>query len=618
MAACSGGSDTGRTTVQSAVAPSAPDEIDPVILRERRFGEAPMLAARVASGNLPPVADRLPGNPLVVRPLEQIGNYGGTLRRAILSEYTGHTAISKTLNENLMGFTRPVGDRIVPNLADSFEFSEGGRVAVFRLRKGVKWSDGAPFTVNDLLFWYYDVLLNADASDNPLLKADYVLNGESLKLERLDDHTLRVSAESPMGMLLIRLSHDTGAHMPKHYFSRYHPRYNPDASYEEFRRRTTKSSLWMNPELPRLSAWIPVKWVKGREIIYTRNPYYWKVDTQGNQLPYADTLAFTAVSDPRVILLKFLNNEIDLIGRNVTLEMVQTLRSAEKNGEFRINTRQAEPGPALYLNWDAPDERVKAAFRDIRVRRALAIAINRKEIGALVFNGMLVPGGYACPPSSPYYLEAAYRSNAGYEPQRARELLEDAGYADTDGDSYREFRDGRRFEITIDLTLGMGLGDIGELLLEYWKEIGVYVNLNPGREEIIYPRRMNGTFHVYLYKMVAGIDPRNSHFHWALTAPNTPFWHRTAHTDGPEWMRRATDVMNRALTSVDPVEVKAYMLELQEIYAEYVPCIGLGALSIPWASNNRLGNVPRDGTYSSAFRGWSRTVFHEQVFIDSP
>jgi len=366
LAACGGGSDTKSPATPTVAAPPVLDEIDPAILDERRFSEAPMLATRVAAGALPKVADRLPENPLVVRPLEQIGKYGGTLRRAILSEYTGHTAITKTLNDNLMGFTRPVGDHIVPNLAERFEFSDGGKVAIFHLRKGVKWSDGAPFTVNDVLFWYYDVLLDDDANRQPLLKADFILDNEQIEFEKVDDYTLRATANAPMGMLLTRLSHDTGTHIPKHIFSRYHPRYNPAANYEDFKKRTTTLPLSMDPDIPRISAWAPVKWIRGRQIEYERNPYYWKIDTQGNQLPYADSLIFTAVSDPRVILLKFINDEIDLIGRNVSVELIPTLRSAKQGGHFQINTRRAEGSPALYLNWAAPDTRVRGVFRDLR------------------------------------------------------------------------------------------------------------------------------------------------------------------------------------------------------------------------------------------------------------
>ncbi len=96
----------------------APPEIDPEIIRDRTFGEAPMLARQVAREELPPVAERLPENPLVVRPFNEIGRYGGSIRRAILGAYTGWTGIAKTLNENLLGDRRPLGEAIDPNLAE--------------------------------------------------------------------------------------------------------------------------------------------------------------------------------------------------------------------------------------------------------------------------------------------------------------------------------------------------------------------------------------------------------------------------------------------------------------------------------------------------------------------
>ena len=141
----------------------APKRLDPAILINRTFGEAPVLAEKVKSGKLPPVSERLPDNPLVVVPMDTIGQYGGILRRALTGDIIQTAGANKTLSENLMGFSRPLPDSIVHNLAENFEFRDEGRTAIFKIRRGIKWSDGVPFTVDDILFWYYDMTFDDNA-----------------------------------------------------------------------------------------------------------------------------------------------------------------------------------------------------------------------------------------------------------------------------------------------------------------------------------------------------------------------------------------------------------------------------------------------------------------------
>ena len=593
----------------------APPEIDPEIIRDRTFGEAPMLARQVAREELPPVAERLPENPLVVRPFNEIGRYGGSIRRAILGEYTGWTGIAKTLNENLLGYRRPRGEAIDPNLAESFQVSEDGRAMTFRLRNGVKWSDGVPFTIEDILFWYYDVILDTNANQYGFISSDWVVAGKPVRLEKIDEHTLKVSADGPMGTMLRRLCHHAFA-LPKHVFAPFHPRYNEAANYDDFKQRTTYVKLVMDPAVPRISAWVPKEWNHGQYIVYERNPYYWKVDTMGNQLPYADGLTFSVIQDPQLILLKFTNGEIDLIGRNVNIDFVPTLRATAENREFTIYPRMHQSGPALYLNWDAQNTMLRKAVRNRKVREALSIAINREEINRIVYYGYLLPGGSAFSPSSPYYSQEVFSRNTQYEPDRSRALLAEAGYGDEDGDGFREFGNGKRFALTIDMALGMGLGDLSELVRDYWQQVGIRVYLNPGREEIIYSRRLNGEFEVYLYRsLAAGEEPRNSPQHWAILAPNSPFWHRNAASEAPPWLREVTGIMNSALTTVDPEKARDRLSRLQDLYVENIPFIGIGALALPWAASNRLGNVPETGNFAGASQGWSRPVFHEQLFL---
>ena len=234
---------------REAVVTSAPLEIDPAILRDRAFSEAPMLAERVGRGELPPVAQRLPENPLVIVPVEEIGTYGGMLRRTLTGDIVQTPGPSKTLNENLMGFERPFPNGIQHNLAEEFAYADSGRVAVFKIRKGVKWSDGHPFTVDDILFWYYDMTFDDDARQNPFPPAGWMVDGEPLRFRKIDSHTLEISSPKPMGRVLQELCRELVA-APRHVLLPMHPRYNPKASYGDFRTATTPRNGSCNPACP--------------------------------------------------------------------------------------------------------------------------------------------------------------------------------------------------------------------------------------------------------------------------------------------------------------------------------------------------------------------------------
>lgn len=591
----------------------APKALDPKILETRSFGEAPMLSKRVAQGQLPSVAKRLPEHPLVVVPMDTIGVYGGSLRRALTGDIVQTAGTNKTLSESLMGLERPLPKSVVLNLAEHYEYQNEGRVAIFKIRKGIKWSDGHPFTVDDILFWYHDMQMNENARDAPLPPSVWLVDGKPIGLDKVDDHTLKIFSPKPLGRVLFALSLDNIAY-PKHVFSQYHPQYNPNATYEAFRDSTTSAQLIMKPGIPRLSAWVPVEWIRGQRLVYERNPYYWKVDSAGNQLPYADRLVFNVIQDPQVILLKFVNGEIDLFGRYAQIDMFPTLQSEERRGKFELRITGPERGPAFYLNWDTPKSALREAFRNKDVRVALSLAINREEINQIVYHGLLESSGYAFARSSPYFSEALYKKYSTFDLGLAKKLLDDAGYRDSDGDGFREFEDGVRFELNLDVTPGARVS-ICELVADHWRAIGIKVNLNIGLRDMIWPRRNNGEFDVHTWSLEGPADPLGRLNDWAIMGPNVPFWHRNAFTEGPDWLHEATDLIMKVLTTVDEEDVFGYMMRVQELHAENVPVIVVGFPYHVWGANTRLGNVPYQNSASSVHRGWSRPVYHEQIYI---
>jgi peptide/nickel transport system substrate-binding protein len=594
----------------------APKYIDPTILKKRTFGEAPILAEKVKRGELPPVSERLPENPLVVIPIDTIGQYGGTLRRALTGDIVQTAGVSKTLGEDLMGFSRPLPDSIEFNLAESYEYQDGGKTAIFKLRKGIKWSDGHPYTVDDILFWYYDMTLNDDARDAVLPPSVWFVGKDPIQMEKLDDHTLKVKSSAPLGRVLYAFSGGTSA-QPKHYFSQWHPKYNPNATYEAFRDSTSAGQLNLKPGVPSLSAWVPVEWIRGQRIVYERNPYYHKIDTEGNQLPYADRITFTVIQDPQVILLKFVNGEIDLFGRYSKVSMFPTLKSEEKKGRFKLRISGPDRGPSFYINWDTPKPNLRETFRNINVRIAMSHAINREEINQIVYHGLLEPAGYSFGRSNPYFNEEAYLKYSTFDPEKAKDILDKAGYRDTDGDGWRELKDGSRFEFNIDVIPGEGV-DVSELASEQWREIGLKANLNISLRDIIWPRRLNGDFDIHQWGQEGPADPLGRLNDWAIMAPTVPFWHRNATADGPEWLYEATDLIKKTLITIDPEKVKAQMSRVRDLHTDNVPVLTVGSSFSVWGASTRLGNVPFQGTGADVYRGWSRPVFHEQIFVKQP
>jgi peptide/nickel transport system substrate-binding protein len=595
------------------VATRAPLKLDPAVLASRLFGESPRLSAQVAAGELPPVSERLPEKPLVVIPFQEIGRYGGTIRRALTGDIVQTAGVSKTIKEGLVGFTRPIATGIEPNIAERYWFEDEGRSAYFRLRKGMRWSDGVPYTVDDILFWYHDMLLNDEARDRPLLPNIWLSAGTTLAMEKVDDYTLHVYSEKPMGRVLHALAQgDLG--QPKHVLSRFHPKYNPEANYEDFRDRTTTAQLLYTPGMPSLSAWVPVEWIRGQRIVFERNPYYWKVDSAGNQLPYADRISFTVIQDTDVITLKFLSGELDLFGRYSRIDMYPTLKTEELRGKIKLHLSSHDGGPAYYPNWDAPRKALAEAFRDIRVRMALSHAVNREEINQVLFHGLLQTHGYSFGPLNPHYSEAAAQTYASFDPELSSRLLDEAGYRDSDGDGFRELRDGSVFAFNLDVTASLG-ADVSELVAAHWAEVGLKVSLDIGLRDILFPRRVNGEFEVHHWSHLGPADPFAHLNSWSIAGPTLPFWHRNASTDAPEWLRESTRHVNAAFTTVDTTELAEHMIRIRDLHTEHVPIIVVGSPLKVWGASVRLGNVPEDVSPLNEHRGWSRPIYHEQLFI---
>ena len=450
------------------------------------YREAPQLAVLVAAGQLPPVEERLPLHPLVVEPLERIGQYGGTLRTGILEP-------ADTWMRHLVGYDHLVTWRAdwtgtIPNVVRSVDVSDDATVYTFHLREGLKWSDGAPYTADDLLFLYENIWLHPELPNFPSEMRTAAGPGV---IAKVDESTVTVTFPMPFGLFLEGIASSLGiafTQYPKHYMSQFHPDFNADnldALVAEARAGNwvdlfeIRGDTWRNPDKPTLNAWRVIEgFGDGTRVLAERNPYYFKVDTEGNQLPYIDRVVLDVFSDTEVLLLRTLAGEIDMIARHINeLANLPILADAGQREGFRIfpMTSSNSNRLALTLNLTHFDPDRRALFNTRDFRAGLSHAINRQEINDLVFAGQLEIQQPSVFPEFPLlYNERLAKQHTEYDVDLANRYLDAAGVAGRDASGMRLDANGNRVTFTIfgradqDFTV-----DALPIIAEYWKAVGI-------------------------------------------------------------------------------------------------------------------------------------------------
>ena len=458
-----------------------------------QFHQAPMFDALVSEGKLPPVEERLPENPQIVNPVEEIGQYGGTVN--VFTPRTNRTGEGAYLSgiDPLFRIGTDLSS-IVPNIAVKWEFSDGGKTLTVHLREGIKWSDGVPFTADDILFWYEDVLLNENLT--PTISSNWRPGGETMKVEKIDDYTLAFSFVVPYPTIELLLAHSPGStvYLPKHYLQQFHVSYNPkadelakekgfDAWYMYFQERNRMGFIQvpLNPDLPTIKPFKCIEWTSTHSLI-ERNPYYWKVDTAGNQLPYIDKVFCTKVEDREMLDAKVVSGEYDFFAKGTNLMNYTMYKENAEKGNYRVLMWASLYGANIIYqpNQTVKDPVLREIFRDARFRQALSLAINREEINEMLYYGLGVPRQFTLIPESKYFEEEFAEAYAEYDVEEANRLLDEMGLK---WDANHEFRlrpDGKKLAWTLEyitLTGAVGLDRVNELVKEYWKELGCDLTL---------------------------------------------------------------------------------------------------------------------------------------------
>jgi len=484
-----------------------------------QFNEAPSLADRVASGDLPPLEERLPARAdiQVVQPRDSIGQYGGQLRYNATNPTTFGNIGWSAWDQHLAALSTN-WEVIFPNIPRSIEMSEQNTVATITLRQGMKWSDGAPLTADDIMFWYEDIMLNPEL---PNLPSTFVVAGKPVVVEKVDDYTVTFTfASSYPAFLEIVARGDTGFPIaPRHYLEQWHIAYNEDAielaksegystwieAFEAHRGGQT-GDLQIDVNLPVLKPWILESIDSFGNKIYVRNPYYWKVDTEGNQLPYIDSQIRVLLSDLEVVKLNIQAGDLDYADK-LLIRDLPVLRAAESEGDYTALLFPTDQGATRKYQFSitVADPVLNEIFNDIRFRQAMSLAINRAEINETLFFGLGVPRQWGVSSSSPFYEDWMSDYYAAYDVEQANALLDEMGLT-MGSDGIRQRPDGQPLRIT--LWDAIDNIPMDELVAEYWGDVGVAVNINPTTREALAAALIANEVHASVWHadVVAAID----------------------------------------------------------------------------------------------------------------
>ena len=589
--------------------------------------EAPMLADRVAAGDLPPVDERLPDAPEVIAPYETVGTYGGTLRR-VLGGSNDHNSILRVVSPQ--GLTRWKADfsGVIPNVAESWTTNAEGSEFTFKLREGMRWSDGHPLTADDIMFYVEDLLQNEEFYPNA--PARYVVGGEPMTAEKIDDYTVTLKFAAPYGTFLTELATPLAQEpvlWAKHYCSQFHPAYNPNVqdlvdateAVEDwpglFRLRCGEveaPNRWANAERPTLDPWVVVGDgydAGATQVVMERNPYFWQVDTDGNQLPYIDRLEMNVVQDNQAIVLEAIAGNIDMQRRRIdglANKPVFAENAASGGYEILDMINSNSNVMAIHFNHTHKDPVMRELLRNRDVRVALSLAIDRDEIIDIVYQGLGEPWQIGPRPTHVLYNEQLGRQHTEYDPDRANELLDAAGYADRDGEGYRLLPDGRRLTFNVQYT---GIeqpdwGDALEIIDEQWEEIGVDLNVSSVERSIYYSRGEANEHDFMVWGAPGGLDPTLSPRDVLAVHPQASWfaipwtrWYLSGGSDGEE----PSETMVERLALYDafkqePDQEKALDIfrQIHQIAADEFEIIGISlAPNLVGVVSTELHNVPR-------------------------
>ncbi|MGF1445080.1 MAG: ABC transporter substrate-binding protein [Pikeienuella sp.] len=604
---------------------AAPLNAEP-LAEPARLIETPIYAAAVASGEVPPVNMRLPETPLVVDLAATglaPGRHGGTLTMFVKRSKDVRYAAA-------YGYARLVGYaadyELRPDLLRDVTVSEDGRSVTLHLRPGHRWSDGAPFTTEDFRYWWEDVANNPKLSPKGA-PVQMLVEGQPPEVTVIDAVTIRYRWPAPNPRFLPALAQARPLYIyrPAHYMKTMHADYAEPAAlaalveeanardWAQLHNRRDNLYRFDNPDLPVLQPWVNTSPKNGQRYVLQRNAFYHRVDTNGRQLPYVDTLELE-IAAVGLIPLKVSLGEAGLQPRSLSFSDAPVLKksAAERGYDIRLWRSGAASEVALYPNLTYADPVWRALFRDVRFRRALSLGISRKAINKVLYFGLAAERAVAALEESPFFDPEQATAFARFDIAEANRLLDEIGLTERNAAGTRLLPDGRPAEIILE-TAGerQEVADTLELVTATWAEIGIRLIVRPLDREILYNRAYSGnSMMVAWYGWNNGIPTADAEPNELAPVQQATFswpaWGQYYQTKGQAGQQidhppaqRLKDLYDAWLNAPDEAGRAAAWADMLAIHADEIFVIGTVARApVPIAIDARLQNFPHEALYA--------------------
>ena len=602
----------------------------------KKFQEAPALAEMVKAGKLPPVEQRLPSEPMVLEPLRRAGKYGGIWRRGFLGPGDSENGNRVRSGDKLIFFDAS-GTELRPNVAKGWEVSEDGKKTTLFLRKGMKWSDGAPFTADDFVFWFEDLYQDKDIVSSPA--PELRINGKPGKIIKIDETTVGFEFEEPYHLFLDLVAGDTqigggqsrlqsdnrvlGLYAPSAYLKQFLPKYSSleavtqkakAAGYGSWVELLKFKTDWrLNTELPTIAAWKMVQPINTQTWMLERNPYFWTIDSSGNQLPYIDKVQLALAENPEVINLRAIAGEYDYMERFIDLAKLPVLLDNAEKGNYKVALDKGFFGGDSMLFFNHAyrgDAEIAKWMGHVEFRRALSLAIDREQLNQAFWLGLGTIGSPIPADDMPESPGPEWRKRwSTFDQAKAKAMLDAIGLTKKDSEGYRVRTDnGERLRLQIDVaqTLSPTWPAQAEMIIQQWRAVGIAADAKLLERSLFYTRVRNdqnqmtifsngGSESMYLYSVpVLPTDPQSSQLGAGIAQWYVSGGARGIKPSDPE-MVRAFALFSAASGQKAPERNKTAQ-EIWKIHVEQQYSIGLVGLSPAYMGtrvvSNKLENVP--------------------------
>lgn len=632
-----GGLTLGALTLAGCSDDAAPNPFDDAAGTGDAL-ESPMLTERVDAGDLPALEERLPAEPMVVEPWDGPGAFGGTLHRA-QTDVADAGVMQSFAGVGLLEWDWEA-DAAVPSIAAEFEKNDTNTQFTFRLREGMKWSDGEPFSSEDLMFTITDYLSNE--STIPTAPFWFSDGGNTRpSAEAPDELTLVITYTEPFSLFEKYMCHPAVSYQflkPKHYLSQFHPDYaDPDeveaatseAGFDSWDQYfADRDNWWTNPERPVLGAYLvtgPANAQSGTAEL-ERNPYYWKTDPDGRQLPYVDDIQVQVLAQD-ALDLRAANGDLDFQGHFLGYNTAQVyLQNAESKGFEMLRWQPVGTLASMCLNLSHQDEVLRELFLDVDFRRALSLGIDREEMNATLVGGLGTIAQPVATENSDYYVEGTGQNAIEFDPDQANQILDDLGLT-LGSDGVRQRPDGDPLALVImfvESSAGISPADAYGMVQRNWADLGVTLDLRPVDGGLYGELRGANDFDIDGTTIPTDdfdLEPvwfiptaANSH-----SAPGYGGWYASAGAEGIEPPQEIKDLMDlwddlrTAETDEDRIAAGQAITSQHEEKIYAIGLVGLPFTPVIVASD--LHNVRDDEPQLSYYKGREGITKPEQIYF---